>query len=178
MVGEDSYITRPSSIHFTFFNILSEILITMRFSLMLALATLTLALPDTDPLANPFALDPRSVGGKCSHSVSSSYTLSGFVYWQLQGIKGTCEKSCQGGFQTVGDCPNGISSLSLINKDRSIDSTTDPTNVKCCMHVACTDKASGIVGSCRNFGTGNCVGGRFQPWVYSFMPIWGLSVCW
>lgn len=42
----------------------------MRFSIILSLVALTLAFPNADPLANPFALDPRSVGGKCDHGVS------------------------------------------------------------------------------------------------------------
>ncbi|KAF2420328.1 hypothetical protein EJ08DRAFT_26899 [Tothia fuscella] len=101
----------------------------MRFSIIVSLAVLTLAFPGADPLlGNPFALDPRSIGGKCDHN----------------GIKGTCEKSCQGGFQTVGDCPN------------------DPKDVKCCMHRSCTTKKTGIVGSCRNNRSGNCVGGHFE----------------
>ncbi|TID27640.1 hypothetical protein E2P81_ATG00398 [Venturia nashicola] len=95
---------------------------------MVSLAALSLALPNAEPLANPFALGGRAVGGKCDHN----------------GIKGTCEKSCQGGFQTVGDCPN------------------DPTKVKCCMFRSCTVKSTGVVGGCRNVGSGgNCVGGHF-----------------
>jgi hypothetical protein len=39
----------------------------------------------------------------------------------------------------------------------------DPKNVKCCMHVACTEKSTGKVGSCRNNVGNNCVGGQFKP---------------
>ncbi|QDS72852.1 hypothetical protein FKW77_007211 [Venturia effusa] len=68
----------------------------MHFPLIISLAALTLAFPNAEPLANPFALNTRSIGDKCDHN----------------GIKGTCEKKCQGGFQTVGDCPDGESQSS------------------------------------------------------------------
>jgi hypothetical protein len=41
----------------------------MRVSVILSFAALTIAFPGANPLDNPFALDPRSVGGKCDHNV-------------------------------------------------------------------------------------------------------------
>jgi hypothetical protein len=43
----------------------------MKIAIVISLAALTFAFPGSaaDPLANPFALDPRSIGGKCDHNV-------------------------------------------------------------------------------------------------------------
>lgn len=41
----------------------------MRVSVIVSLAVLSLAFPNAELLANPFALNGRSVGGNCDHNV-------------------------------------------------------------------------------------------------------------
>jgi hypothetical protein len=45
----------------------------MKLIVIMSAVAMAFALPGADPLANPFALDGRSIGGKCDHSVSIEY---------------------------------------------------------------------------------------------------------